>query len=218
MGKEQIKVVIADDHNLFREGVKVLLSQEPDIVIVGECNDGQELLNWLADHTPDVILLDINMPGIDGLSAAKQVKTTTPDIQILALSMSLEDRHIADMLSAGANGYLLKTAGREELVSAIKAVHARDSYFSREVSDKLLRFMRSDRNHDGANYHNDLPITPREQEILVLIAAEKTNQEIAQQLHISVRTVDTHRRNLLQKLHVRNTAGLVKYAIENKLV
>lgn len=218
MSTRKIKVVIADDHTLFREGVKVLLSKEDDIEILGECGDGQELMDWLNNHKPDVILMDINMPVIDGLTAARQIKSATPDVQVLALSMSLEHRHILDMVSAGANGYLLKTAGRDELVAAIKAVHARDSYFSREVSDKLLRHVRIDGRNGKSTYTDGLPITPREQQVLRLIAAEKTNQEIADLLHISVRTVDTHRRNLLQKLHVKNTAGLVKFAIENFLM
>lgn len=218
MSAKKIKVVIADDHTLFREGVKVLLSREDDIEIVGECGDGQELMDWLHHNQPDVVLMDINMPVVDGLSAARHIKSAMPKIQVLALSMSLEHRHIMDMVSAGANGYLLKTAGRDELVAAIKAVHAQDSYFSREVSDRLLKHVRNDGNNGKSAFVSDLPITSRELQVLRLIATEKTNQEIAKLLHISVRTVDTHRRNLLQKLHVKNTAGLVKYALENSLM
>ena len=216
---ETIRIAIADDHNLFREGIKALLDDDPRIKVVGEASNGIEITELLKDEPVDVVLMDINMPEMNGIVATKLIAAQFPEISVLALSMSLEDKHISEMLYAGAKGYILKSTGKQELTTAIETLYAKDSYFSSEVSERILRQLREERYQPTRKRNPEKsPLTQRELEVLTLIAEEKGNQQIARELNISIRTVDTHRRNLLQKLHVKNTAGLVKYAFRNNLI
>lgn len=215
---EVIKVLIADDHKMFRDGIRALLHDEPSIEIIDEAADGEEVVKKLATTPVNVILMDIEMPNMNGLETTEFVSEEYPDIQVLVLSMSDEEKHVVQMIKSGARGYILKNTGKQELIAAIKTVAAGDSYFSKEVSQKIFNQFTKGSKEQAAASDVDPLLTEREVEILRLIAEEQTNQEIADQLYISIRTVDTHRRNLLQKLNVKNTAGLVKYAISKKLI
>lgn len=211
-----IKVLIADDHRVFRDGIKALLEKCEDIEVVAEASDGDEVLTKLKDLQVDVIIMDLDMGNTNGIETTQLVKEHFPTVNILVLSMHGTHNYILRVLDAGAIGYILKNAGKDELVTAIRSVSNGDSYFSREVSTTLIEHLHKPSGNRKKN--EKLPLTDRETEILKLIAQEYSNPEIADKLFISIRTVDTHRRNLLEKLKVKNTAGLVKYAIKEGLV
>jgi DNA-binding NarL/FixJ family response regulator len=218
-----INVYIADDHHLFIEGVKALLQDAQEINLLGSAENGQVLLDMLAQNPADVILMDINMPILSGVETTKVIKEKYPNTKVLALTMFDDTLHINEMISAGASGYLLKNAGKDELVSAIKKVYGGEKYVSNEVSVKLIERMFNNQ-QDKATVSTANPnvrkseLTKREIEIIKLIAQEMTNAEIAAKLNNSPMTIITHRKNLLRKLGVKNTAGLIKYAIQNGLI
>ena len=211
-----IKVLLVDDHKIVRDGIKLMLKSQAGIDVVAETDDGQKVTE-LLEHTPvDVIVMDINMPEMNGIQAAKMVKKAYPDIKILALTMSSDDTHIRQMVQAGASGYIMKSAGREELTEAIQDVIEGKHYFSDQATQSIM--MDLVKNKGKSSAPDPVHITDRELEVLQMIVKEHTNQEIAEKLYISPRTVDAHRRNLLQKTGARNTAGLVKYAFQNNLI
>lgn len=214
---EKIKVLIADDHKIVRVGLRGILEREEDIIVVGEAEDGNEVLDLLKSTVTDVVLMDIDMGRTNGIVTTQKVKASYPDVQVLALTMHEEQGHIVGMLEAGACGYLLKNAGREELLAAVHTVVKGDSYFSNQVSATLLQALTNVKRRSAPS-NNNTPLSDREIEVLQLIAKEYSNGEIAEKLFISIRTVDTHRRNILEKLQLKNTAGLVKYAIEKALL
>lgn len=214
---EKIKVLIADDHKIVRVGLRGILEREEDITVVGEAEDGNEVLDILKGTVTDVVLMDIDMGRTNGIATTQKVKASYPDVQVLALTMHEEQGHIVGMLEAGASGYLLKNAGREELLAAVHTVVKGDSYFSNQVSATLLQALTNVKRR-SAPANSNTPLSDREIEVLQLIAKEYSNGEIAEKLFISIRTVDTHRRNILEKLQLKNTAGLVKYAIEKALL
>jgi DNA-binding NarL/FixJ family response regulator len=214
-----IKVIITDDHKIIRVGLRGLLEREQDIEVSGEAENAEDTLK-LLEHTPaDVVLMDIDLGETSGIETTHKIKELYPSIQVLGLTMHEEPEYIIKMLESGASGYLLKNAGREELLAAIHTVAKGDSYFSQKVSATLLQSItRSKEAPAGRKSYSDSPLSDREIEVLRLIAQEYSNGEIADKLFISIRTVDTHRRNLLEKLHVKNTVGLVKYAIEKGII
>lgn len=214
---EKIRVIIADDHKLIRVGLNAILQLEPDIAILAEAENGNDVVALVEAHVTDVILMDIDMGIPNGIETTYTIKSKFPDIKVLALTLHEERDYILKMLEAGANGYLLKNCGRDELVAAIHAVVNGDSYFSQTVSATLLKAITELQQKPKAASKDSVMLTEREKEVLGLIAQEFSNAEIAEKLFISVRTVDTHRRNLLEKLQVKNTAGLVKYAVEKGL-
>jgi len=211
-----IEIMIADDHRVFREGIVSILENAGEIKVIAQAQDGKEVMEKLKQLKPHLILMDISMGGAGGIETTRLVRQQYPDIKILVLSMHSESSYIVKMLEAGASGYLLKDAGSAELINAIKAVAEGHTYFSSHVSatlvDQLVKGKKPAERKDG------IPLTKREVEVLRLIAEEYSNPEIAEKLFISTRTVDTHRRNLLEKLELKNTAGLVKYAIKHGLV
>lgn len=218
-----IKVLLVDDHKIIRDGLKAILMGSSNVNIVGECNNGQEALQYLEENQPDVIMMDINMPVMNGIEASKIIVEKYPNVKILALTMHQEESYISKILGEGVHGYILKNSGRKDLVNAIQKVHEGGTYFSEEVSSIMMnKYMKgtsgSTKSSPRANLITIEDLTRREIEILQLIVEEFTNVEIGERLFISPRTVDTHRRNLLQKIGVKNTAGLVKYAIQNNLV
>ena len=211
-----IRIAVVDDHEIVRDGIQVLLEDEPGMDIVFEAENGKEAIKYCKKDTPDLIIMDITMPEMDGIEATKIIKDRYPDVKILALTMLSEDQHIRKMIKAGASGYILKSSGKEELLNAINKIIDGQHYFSDDATQAILQELvnpeiKSTRDADEIN------ITDREMEVLKLIVDEYTNQEIADELFVSVRTVDAHRRNLLQKTGAKNTAGLVKYAIKNDL-
>lgn len=211
-----INVLLADDHKIFRDGIKSLLSKEKDITVVAEASNGNEVIELIDQHKTDVVILDIDMGTPNGIITTEILKQKNPDINILILSMLGLHDFIIQALEAGATGYILKNAGKDELLTAIKSVSRGDSYFSKEVSASLIEQLSRPKTSKKKNA--DVPLSPREIEVLELIAQEFSNQEIANKLFISSRTVDTHRRNLLEKLSVRNNVGLTKYAISKGII
>lgn len=214
---DKIRILIADDHKIVRVGLHGIVSREPDMLVVGEAEDGKQVTTQMALHPVDVILMDIDMGATNGIDTTRSVKEKYPDVRVLALTMHEDQQSIVAMLQAGASGYLLKNAGREELLSGIRTVFSGNNYFSSQVSATLLHAITS-MNAPAGKPKSDSTLTDRELEVLRLIAREHSNGEIAEKLFISIRTVDTHRRNIIEKLQVKNTAGLVRYAIEKALI
>lgn len=211
-----IKVLLVDDHKIVRDGIKLMLEPQPGIDVVAEADSGKKVSSVLQDNPVDVIIMDINMPDLNGIEATKLVKGKYPQIKVLALTMSSDDSHIRQMVQAGASGYIMKSAGRDELTRAIHDVMEGKHYFSDQATQSIM--MDLVKNKGKPSSSEPIHITERELEVLQLIVKENTNQEIAEKLYISPRTVDAHRRNLLQKTGARNTAGLVKYAFQQGLV
>ena len=211
----KIRVLIADDHKIFRDGIRSLLEKEKDISVVEEAANGKEVIEKLGSVPIDVIILDIDIGKPNGIEIAEIIKKEYPEVKILILSMMGLNDFIIKALEKGATGYLLKNTGKDEVLTAIRSVAKGDSYFSREVSSILIEHLNQPR--ASRKRAEDIPLSAREIEVLKLIAQEYSNPEIAERLYISIRTVDTHRRNLLEKLGAKNTAGLVKYAIQKGL-
>lgn len=211
-----IKIIIADDHQLFIDGIKSLVKSMKNMEIIAEVANGKLLLEALENNKCDIILMDINMPEMDGVEATKQVKIKYPSIKILMLTMFSNREYIEKLLRAGADGYLLKNTGKAELQEAIETIINGESYFSKEVTERIMEGLQKKKNAEKNTYIVEL--TEREIEVLKLIVQEFTTAEIAEKLFISTHTVETHRKNLISKLNVRNIAGLVKYAMQNGLV
>jgi DNA-binding NarL/FixJ family response regulator len=210
-----IKILITDDHQLVIDGIKLMLAEADDLACVGTANSGEQALELLATTPADVLLLDINMPGMDGLACCRQVRQRFPSVKILMLSMLREGSLVKMLLSEGASGYLLKNAGKDEVVEAIRKVHRGERALGSEVLDIFLQPTSEKKRLMTSPFPS---LSRREKQILQLIVDERTTQEIANELFISFGTVETHRRNILMKLNARNTAGLVKAAIEYKLL
>lgn len=213
-----IKVLIADDHKMIRDGLKSMIKHFDNIECIGEAESGKLVLDFFeSNNQVDVLLLDINMPEMDGIECASLVSKNYKHIHILALSMNVDHHSISKILKAGASGYILKDSGEEELFEAINKVHQGESFFSPKVTEIMMSSMLSKKN--VANSQGiDQKLSEREIEIIRLIADGLTNIEIGEQLFISPRTVDSHRRNLLQKTGAKNSAGLVKYAALKGLI
>jgi DNA-binding NarL/FixJ family response regulator len=209
-----INLVIADDHKLVLEGLQLMLDEEKEINIVGFAHNGKEALEIIAKSSVDILLLDLNMPIMNGLEVCKVLKKKQSDVKIIILSMMDEVKLIQKLIEHGASGYLLKNSGKEEILNAIKKVDNGEKYFEKDVLMQLLS------NGNSSTKRKSLmpKISKREKEILKLIMDELTSLEIGQKLFISLGTVETHRRNLINKLGVRNTAGLVRKAIDYNLV
>lgn len=211
-----IKIIIADDHQLFIDGIKSIIKSIKNLEICAEVNNGKQLLVCLSTQACDVILMDINMPDMDGIEATKEVKKLYPDIKIIMLTMYSSRDYIEKLLRVGADGYILKNTGKEELQKAIETVYRGESYFSVEVTERIMEGLQKKKSAERNSFMVEL--TEREIDVLKLIVQELTTSEIAEKLFISTHTVETHRKNLISKLNVRNIAGLVKYAIQNGLV
>jgi len=209
-------IVLADDHLMFRQGVKKILEEHDDLKVVGEAHDGLELLDLLKKITPDVVILDISMPNIRGIEATKEIKMMAPEIKVVILTMHKSKEYLYHCLKAGAQGYLLKEDADTELYTAIKKVIEGDFYISPILSEALkddfVQICLGDQKLSAGR------LTSREREVTKLIAEGKTNKEIANLLFISIRTVENHRANIMKKLKLRNTPELVKYAIRKEYV
>ncbi len=216
---ESVKILIVDDHPMIRLGIRSILNNVEHLNVADEANNGREALDKLAKDNFDLVIMDIKMPEMNGIEATEEIIKLHPNTKVLAISMFDEQRYIVKMLQAGALGYVLKNTGKNEMVNAINSIMAGESYFSQEVSNIMMsQFMTRGGLNQTLEPKNDIALTKRETEIIRMISEELTNSEIADRLGISSRTVDTHRRNLLQKLDVKNTAGLVKYAMVNHLL
>lgn len=213
----QLRVFIVDDHRIFRQGIMSLLGTEKEIRVVGEATTPDECLDFLDREPVEVLLLDLDLGRYSGLDLAGEIRKRHSGIKLLALSMHGEREYILKALETGVNGYLMKNTGREELVTAIRAVALGNSFLDNEASNVLMEYLQSPSVRKESE-SEEARLTPRELEVIKLIALEYSNAEIADKLFISIRTVDTHRRNLIEKLKLRNTAGLVKWAIKNDLI
>lgn len=211
-----IKVYIVDDHKMVIEGMQLLLKGEQDITVVGFSLSGEEAIDQISKTEVDVVLLDINMPGINGIETCKKLLVLKPELKIIAITMHKETSLIKLMLSEGAKGYILKNAGYDEIIEAIQTVHKNKMYLDETVNEIVVN---SVVNKNNKAINSPFPqLSRREKEVLQCILDEFTTQEIADKLHISFGTVETHRRNMLIKTGARNTAGLVRIAIEYDLV
>lgn len=206
---EPIRILIADDHTIVRSGVRLLLEAEPDIKVVGEALDGNEAIAMAETQLPDIILMDIAMPGMDGLEATRQIKDRWPEIEILVLTMHRSDEYFFEMLKQGASGYVLKGADPGELIKAVRVVAGGEVFLYPTMARKLLKdyLGRSARTDDIVPQ-----LSPREEQILRLIAEGYSNKEIAERLVISPSTVYTHRGNLMQKLGLNSRRELIQFA------
>jgi DNA-binding NarL/FixJ family response regulator len=211
---ETIKLLLADDHLIIRDGIKLMLKKCSEFEIVSEANSGVEVIEYLTRNPKsiDVVLMDINMPEMNGIEATKIISEKFTSIKVLALTMHAEETYITNMLKSGALGYVLKESGTDELIAAINAVAKNQKYYSNEVSVTMINSLM---NNDGAKQST---LSERELEVLALIATGGTNKKVGDQLCISGRTVETHRRNILGKLDVKNTAEMIRYAIENNII
>jgi DNA-binding NarL/FixJ family response regulator len=213
----KIRLGIADDHKIFRNGLKATLEECPDFDLVVEASNGQQLLAQIASTLPDVILMDIKMPEMDGIQTTAQVKQRYPHIKILALSMFNEDKYIVDMMKAGASGYLLKNAEPEEITEAISTVYQKDYYFNEHLSVTLIKQFAGNSPQNSANA-SLADFSEREIEVLRLVCQEYSNQEIADKIFLSVRTVEGYRARLFEKTRSKNLVGLVIFAVRTGLI
>jgi len=209
---EKIKVLIADDHQIVRDGLRALLEKEADLQVIGMAADGRTVLRMIREQAPRVVIMDVAMPDLNGIEATIQIKKEFPEVKVIALSMHDDRRFVLSMIKAGASGYLIKDCAFKELIRAIRVVVVQNKiYLSPGITDVLVE-----------KYLSDTPtqerivfslLTPREREVLQLIAEGKTSNQIAEHLHVSVKTVETHRAAIMTKLNVRSVAELTKFAI-----
>lgn len=214
---QKLKIYIVDDHKLFREGLKLLLSTQDFVHHVYEASSGREFVENLSFVDSDVVLMDVEMPEMNGIEATQTAMRMKPGLKIIVLSMYGDEQYYYKMLDAGAKGFVLKSSGIEKVIEAIKKVAGGENYFSEELLVNILNNMR-DSNNKTEHETPDNEISERELEILYHVCRGSSNQEIADELFISKRTVDKHRANLLSKTGSRNTAALVMYAIKNKII
>ncbi len=212
-----IRILLADDHTVMRRGLRLLLESQPEFSVVAEAADGRQAVEQAEAVHPDVAVVDIAMPNLSGIEAAQRMSAAIPDIAIVILSMHSDEGYVLRALKAGAKGYLLKDSAEGDLIEAIKAVHQGRTFFSSEITRMLVSdYVREIRAH-GAEDSYDL-LTPREREILQLLARGKSNKEIAADLNLSPYTVETHRRNLQEKLNLHSFAELILYAMRKGFI
>jgi DNA-binding NarL/FixJ family response regulator len=207
------RLLIADDHGVVRSGLRLLLDKQPDMVVVAEAADGAEAVAVALRERPDLCILDVSMPKLTGLQAAREIRAQAPEVAVLMLSMHDDERYLFEALKAGAGGYVLKMEADTALVDAIRAVLRGEPFLTNAAEERYIRAWM-----DDASTGPSEPLTPREQEVLKLIAEAHTNKEIGVVLHLSEKTVESHRGNLLRKLGMRDRVELVRYAIRRGLI
>jgi len=214
---DDIRVILADDHTIVRKGLRALLERDPRIQIVDEAGDGRETMQKVVRHMPDVVVMDIGMPNLNGIEATRQIMKRFPKIKILILTMHSSEEYIRAILDAGASGYVLKQAAPVELITAIETIHGGGSFLSPSICTTVIqefkRKSRKEREPAG-----QVPLTEREREVLQLIAEGKSTRQIADSLFISPKTVEVHRSHLMEKLGLHNTAEIVRYALRKGIV
>jgi DNA-binding NarL/FixJ family response regulator len=209
-----IKIVIADDHEIFRKGLISIFADDLQVKIVGEAAEGGELLKIVERLKPGVVLMDMKMPGIDGVQATQMLNKDFPDVRVIALTMFSDDEIIIDMLQAGARGYLLKNATKSEIIEAIKSVSDGRTYYDRRSSEKLVSIITNSPRH---NRSGEVQLSLREKEIIRLICLGHTNKEISLELNLSTRSVEGYREKIQEKIQAKNSIGIAIYAIRNNL-
>lgn len=214
MTAAKLKILIVDDHQILIDGIEAMLQDVDNFEVVAKLLDGKLALSYLTNNKVDILLTDLYMPKMTGIELTQRVKKEFPDVKVLALSVSYDVSIVHDLMDAGISGFILKTIGRNELIEAINEVSKGNVYFSREVSNEILRSLANRNDSEEEIYR----LTDREIEILKLIAQEFSNADIAKQLYISERTVETHRKNIYRKTNTKTIVGLIKYAVERKLI
>ncbi len=210
-----IKVLIADDHQIVRQGLRTLLENEPDLEVVAEAEDGRSTVRLARELQPEMIIMDVAMPDLNGIEAARQIVSELSKVKVIALSMYADRRCVVNMLKAGASGYLLKDCAFEELVRAIRVVLAHKTYLSPGVTDIVVKdYMQGSPPQESTVFS---VLTPREREVLQLMSEGRSTNKIADFLHVSVKTIETHRQQLMHKLNMHSVAELTKYAIREGL-
>lgn len=212
---DQIKVIIVDDHEIFRNGLKMVLGKLKHLKVIDEASNGKEFLDILDKHEPDIVLMDIEMPVMNGIEATEKALGKNPGLKVIALTMFNDDEYIQSMIDAGVKGFLIKNIRKEILNTALMAVHEGGNYYSQELMEFFTRRISHEDDKDKAT---ELNITKREKEILQLMAEGLNNKEIADKLFVSERTIIGHKSNLLSKTGCKNTIGLLAYAIKHKMV
>lgn len=213
------RIILVEDHQIVRDGIKALLQDAPGIVITGEAASGQELMSLLNTQGADLIIMDISLPDVSGIDLTKSLAESNPGIKVLILSMHTGEDFIFNAIKAGAKGYLPKNTTRKELLDAINAIANNEEYFSESISNIILKnYIQKAKNGGKEPQANDEKLTGREIEILKLFAGGMSNQEIADKLFISIRTVESHKNHIMQKLELNSTVDLIKFAIKNKII
>lgn len=212
-----IKIAIADDYTIYRDGLKIGLTQDENLEVMLEAADGEDLIKGIETDMPDVIIMDLKMPVMDGMEATKVIKKKYPDMKILVVTMYDDEKFVIHLMEIGANGYLLKNAEAEEIRKAVYSVHETGYYFNNIVSNALLKKLVM-KGNIKPSFKEGVELTEREQDVLKLICAEKTANEMGQQLFLSPRSVEGIRQRLIDKVGVRNTAGLVMFAVKNGII
>ena len=211
------RILLADDHEVVRYGLISLIEQYSDLDVIAEASSGEQAFDNFIKHKPDICVLDISMPGLDGIETARKIKEFNPDTPILILTMHNEEKYLEEVLKSGVNGFILKNSDKNELIEAIRNVAAGKDVFSPSISRFLAdRFVGSSSQTKETQQPDYPPLTPREREILDYISEAYTTKDIADDLQISPRTVETHRRNLMDKIGAKNTAELVRFALDKK--
>lgn len=210
---QPIRIMIVDDHNIVRHGLRQSLSQEDDITVVAETDNGRSAVELASEHNPDVIVMDVSMPDMNGIEATRQILKTNPDIKIIALSMHSEKQYVLSMVKSGARGYLLKTNLFEELLTAIRTVIEGNVFLSPEITEHIVKSAIAP--NDDSELLAFYTLTSREREILQLLAEGRTHSDIADHLFISKKTVASHRLNIMQKLKMDNIPALTKFAVKH---
>ena len=214
---KQIRILLADDHNVVRRGLRLLLESQPDFEVVGEAADGRQAVEQAEAATPDVVVLDVAMPNLSGIEAAQRIIAARPQTAVVVLSMHSDEGYVLRALKAGAKGYLLKDSAEGDLIDAIKTVSQGKTFFSPEISKMLVEDYVREIRARGIEDSYEL-LTTREREILQLLAEGKSNKEVAGQLNLSLYTVETHRRNLQDKLNLHSFAELILYAVRKRVI
>jgi DNA-binding NarL/FixJ family response regulator len=218
MEKIKIKIILVDDHQLVRDGIKALLGSSPEIDIIGEAADANELFRELKNLKPDILIMDISLPEISGIEITKRICTDFPGIKVLILSMYNSEEFIFNSLKAGAKGYLPKNTSRDELLDAINTIYRGEEFFGESISKVMLKsYIKRATNEDIPEDRSNAILTSREIEILKLYVEGFINKEISDKLDISIRTVETHKNHIMRKLGLKSTVELVKFAIRNKI-
>lgn len=210
-----IKILLADDHKITRDGLKALLESQKNMIVIGEAENGRQAVRLASDLAPDVVVMDINMPELNGIEATRQIIAELPETKIIALSMYSDKRYVVGMLKAGVSGYLLKNCAFDELVSAITAVVANQNYMSQKIADTVMKDYANILESSDSSPASTL--TAREREVLQLIAEGMKTKDIATRIHVSVKTVETHRQQVMRKLNAKSVAELTKIALREGL-
>jgi len=217
MSINKVRVLLADDHGVVRKGLRFLLERQPDMEVVGEAADGREAVSLAAEVNPDIIIMDIAMPLLNGIDATAQIVKRNPKVGVIILSMHSDEGYLVRILTAGAKGYLLKDSADADIVRAVQAVARSKPFFSPQIAQTLLEDYMRQMKQQGLQDSYEL-LTDREKEILQLLAEGKSNKEVAALLNLSVYTVETHRANLMQRLNLHSTAEIVLYAVRKKII